>query len=298
MLENLMSSAGDRSAADRQIARGGRLANTFLRPWPMLGLSCLLLPAAILAGLAAPAAATEYAEAERLLDGGARAVVWYLGHSGWAVRTKSHLLVFDYWEYRDRPAGGGMAAGFIDPEEIAEARVRVFVSHRHSDHYDAVIHTWKEHVKDIKYVFGWAPEEIKPEVAFGTERETVAIGEMSVANVHHAFDGLPESAFLVSADGVVIYHAGDHGHRAGLDNPTYKSNLDYLASLHERVDLAFVPVFGGEDAAIDKLAPRVAVPMHSRFHDAHYAEFERRAGSRHPGVRVFAAAQPGDSFVY
>ena len=27
-----------------------------------------------------------------------QAVVWYLGHSGWAVKTQNHLLIFDYWK--------------------------------------------------------------------------------------------------------------------------------------------------------------------------------------------------------
>lgn len=25
------------------------------------------------------------------------AIVWYMGHSGWAIQTKSRFLVFDYW---------------------------------------------------------------------------------------------------------------------------------------------------------------------------------------------------------
>ena len=27
-----------------------------------------------------------------------QAVVWYLGHSGWVVKTQNHLLIFDYWK--------------------------------------------------------------------------------------------------------------------------------------------------------------------------------------------------------
>jgi hypothetical protein len=29
------------------------------------------------------------------------AVIWYLGHCGYAVRTQNHLLIFDYQEKRD-----------------------------------------------------------------------------------------------------------------------------------------------------------------------------------------------------
>ncbi len=38
---------------------------------------------------------------QELADG--EALIWYLGHAGWAVRTRSRLLIFDYWEQRDVP---------------------------------------------------------------------------------------------------------------------------------------------------------------------------------------------------
>ncbi|MCJ7581333.1 MAG: hypothetical protein MUP98_12475, partial [Candidatus Aminicenantes bacterium] len=33
------------------------------------------------------------------------AAVWYLYHSGWAVKTSSSLLIFDYWELFERTEG-------------------------------------------------------------------------------------------------------------------------------------------------------------------------------------------------
>lgn len=38
---------------------------------------------------------------------------WYLYHSGVAVKTENHLLIFDY--YLDAPQGGGLADGVVNP---------------------------------------------------------------------------------------------------------------------------------------------------------------------------------------
>jgi L-ascorbate metabolism protein UlaG (beta-lactamase superfamily) len=257
---------------------------------------CLLIAGLPAAGT--PLGAVDFDDAKQQLSQGARAVVWYLGHSGWAVQTKNHLLIFDYWEYRKPELEEGISRGFIKPSEIADMKIRVFVSHRHGDHYDSIIHEWKEHAKDVKYIFGWKPDRFTPDLTFGTDRQTVSLDGMKISNVHHSFDAVPESAFLVSVDGLLIYHAGDHGQPKGGEHPVYKSNIDYLASLNDQIDLAFLPVFGGADYAIERLAPGVAVPMHGRGGERVYAEIKRDAEERRPGLRVFAAAKPGDSFVY
>ena len=44
-----------------------------------------------------------------------QAVVWYLGHSGWAVKTRNHLLVFDYWKSDAAPDEPALANGAIQP---------------------------------------------------------------------------------------------------------------------------------------------------------------------------------------
>jgi L-ascorbate metabolism protein UlaG (beta-lactamase superfamily) len=77
---------------------------------------------------------------EALNDG--EAYIWYLGHTGWAVKTKNHLLIFDYvWVPRssDIPENPSLSDGYIDPAEIKDCSVFVFVSHSHGDHFDPAI---------------------------------------------------------------------------------------------------------------------------------------------------------------
>ena len=52
---------------------------------------------ATLAFLQATPATGQNASPVTKLDAG-QAEIHYLGHSGWAVRTRNHLLIFDYWE--------------------------------------------------------------------------------------------------------------------------------------------------------------------------------------------------------
>ena len=56
------------------------------------------------------------------------AYIWYLGHSGWAIQTKSRFLIFDYWESTEPESERALANGHIRPEEIRDQNVIVFVS--------------------------------------------------------------------------------------------------------------------------------------------------------------------------
>jgi hypothetical protein len=58
-----------------------------------------------------------------------QAVVWYLYHSGVAVKTQRHLLLFDY--SNDEPATPGkrsLATGVVEPKELAGQNVLVFIA--------------------------------------------------------------------------------------------------------------------------------------------------------------------------
>jgi len=65
--------------------------------------------------------------------------VWYLGANGWALQIENKLLIFDYQtetnpnppQY-DEPRN--LDNGYINPEEIKDFDVYVFVTHSHFDH--------------------------------------------------------------------------------------------------------------------------------------------------------------------
>jgi L-ascorbate metabolism protein UlaG (beta-lactamase superfamily) len=227
-----------------------------------------------------------------------QAVIWYLYHSGWAVKTQNHFLIFDYTEPSERPAKRSLDSGSIDPPEIGGQNVTVFVSHGHADHFDPLILEWRTVIKSIRYVWGWEGAGSAEDVHFGPERKTVTSDGFEILNIHHDFDGIPESAFLVKIDGLTILHAGDHGHSRGLENPVFNDNLLFLADKAPQLDLLFTPAFGGEIDAIGALKPRVVFPMHDGGNERQYAKFAQKLKSLGLDVEVGVAGKPGSRFFY
>jgi L-ascorbate metabolism protein UlaG (beta-lactamase superfamily) len=231
------------------------------------------------------------------------AAVWYLFHAGWAVKTASALLIFDYWQMDPVPENPSLDNGYIHPGEIKDLDVYVFVSHGHGDHYDRRILGWKKQIPKISYIFGWEARDADEAIYFGKERTSKNVGPLTIKNIYHDFDGIPECAFLVEVDGLTIYFSGDHGAFAGRLKPVFKDNIDYLAGLSDKCDMAFVSVFGsptydGELYAAEKFRPRVFFPMHYGAKEAGLEEFIKTARNKNPDTQFRAALNQGDCFFY
>ncbi len=157
--------------------------------------------------------------------GRGEAVVWYSFHSGWVVRTRNHLLVFDYVGPNSPSNEPSLESGHVIPEEIAGQNVTVFVSHAHGDHSVPDVERWRRRVPKIRYVWGWEGVGTREDTHFGPERRAVTLDGLKILNIHHEIDGIPESAFLVKTDGLSIIFAGDYAHRHGIANPVFKAPL-------------------------------------------------------------------------
>lgn len=172
-----------------------------------------------------------------------KAKVWYLAHSGFAVQTESSFLIFDY--YLDEPKGGTIEQGVIDPKELAEKNVIVFVSHNHDDHFNPVVFEWQKTIPNIRYILSNDIPEILNATMIGPD-DTVEQEDLVVKTYRSTDEGV---AFLVQIDGLAIYHAGDLNWWHWEGEPEtynikmaddYKKQIDLLAG--ERIDLAFVPL--------------------------------------------------------
>lgn len=172
-----------------------------------------------------------------------KAKVWYLAHSGFAVQTESSFLIFDY--YLDEPKGGTIEQGVIDPKELAEKNVIVFVSHNHDDHFNPVVFEWQKTIPNIRYILSNDIPEIPNATMMGPD-DTVEQEDLVVKTYRSTDEGV---AFLVQIDGLAIYHAGDLNWWHWEGEPEtynikmaddYKKQIDLLAG--ERIDLAFVPL--------------------------------------------------------
>jgi len=235
------------------------------------------------------------------------AVIWYLHHAGWAVKTRNHLLVFDYWPETRAPGNPSLDNGFVYPEEIKDLKVTVFVSHAHDDHFDPAILAWQKSVPDIHYVFGWPADEGKGHMILAEDHARTTMDGLEIQTIHHRFDGIPEAAFLVQADGLVIYHSGDHACSADAPNAAFHGNIDYLSGLAPFVDLAFISIFcrrdgswvnSGDRYTMEKLRPRRLFPMHSGGYEKEYRQFAEAAAKLNIPITVLAAGRRGEPFVY
>jgi len=200
-----------------------------------------------------------------------KAKIWYLFHSGFAVQTERHFLVFDYW--MQRPKGKGLDCGVIDPTALSGHDVIAFVSHSHRDHFNREILSWGKDISTLRYVLSddipavqgaimMGPGQVRTQQDFTVE--TLASNDAGVA-------------FIVEIDGLCIYHAGDlnwwhwEGEPDG-DNEDmaalYKEQISLIGDRH--VDLAFIPVdprleeqyAWGINHFMQAVDVRWAVPMH------------------------------------
>ena len=195
------------------------------------------------------------------------AKIRYLYHSGFAVQTAAHFLIFDYWV--KRPKGKGLESGVIDPAALKEDNVIVFASHSHRDHYNSDILGWNAVIPNLRLVLSddirirqgeylTAGHDIADPAENDAERgamngiimagpgEKISQPDFTVETLISNDEGV---AFVVNVDGLCVYHAGDlnwwhwegepDDYNDGMAN-SYKAQISLLQG--KRIDLAFVPV--------------------------------------------------------
>jgi len=240
-----------------------------------------------------------------LADG--EATIWYLKHSGWALKTKSAFLVFDYWDNDPAPDRKLLANGHIDPAELKDLKVYVFVSHDHGDHFDKQIFDWKKTLPGIQYILGFEGEAAEGVIAIAprTERK---IGDLTVTTIKANDAGV---GFAVQVDGLTIFHAGDHSNNtletAGND---FYPEIDYLAERGIRPDIAFfLNMYGcgstnpeafqkGIFYAVDKLKIKSVLPQHGAYKEWVYGNLVEGVAKSKIDVQVGAAVNQGDRFAF
>lgn len=204
---------------------------------------------ALLTGVLAAAIIPISASAQAALrPGGQQATVWYLRHSGWAVRLGDALLVFDYQESRGMEGVTAVTPrnlenGFIDPREIGDLAVYVFVTHAHGDHYDPVIFEWQGRIRRLTYFIGWEDQPTSHCARFvrtaaqchtmGGARARAEQPDIQVYTVNSHHNGIPEVAYLVRHGDWTVYHNGDY-------MADYVADHAYLKTVTRGIDLAFV----------------------------------------------------------
>ncbi|GCD10766.1 MBL fold metallo-hydrolase [Clostridium tagluense] len=207
-----------------------------------------------------------------------KAKIYYIYHSGFAIKTKNHFLIFDYYKEPIENDDTHKPSVLLSPENIEQMKnVVVFASHSHEDHFNSSILEWENYNSNIKYIFSSdiTINKNKPSYNFIEEGEERTFDDLYVKAYGSTDIGI---SFLVKVDGLTIFHAGDLNlwrwkedslEEQSLAESSFKAHIDKLSE-EKSIDIAFFPVdprlqeayyVGGEYFA-KKIQPKLLIPMH------------------------------------
>ena len=206
------------------------------------------------------------------------AEIWYLFHSGFAIKTKRYFFIFDYYPDPCSSLIGNLDQGLLSFDLMQNRQVVLFASHRHSDHFDKRVLSWRKQIPGIQYVLSddirLRSEKDASDILWAHFGKDYQWNGLALHTLHSTDEGV---AFLLEADGLTIYHAGDlnwwhweeeseqfNKSMAG----QYRKEIDTLAG--RSIDLAFVPLdprLGdhyhlGMEYFLKRVRPGMVFPMH------------------------------------
>ena len=207
-----------------------------------------------------------------------KAKIYYIYHSGFAIKTKNHFLIFDYFKEPIENDETHKPLEYYSPENIKNMKnVFVFASHSHEDHFNSNILDWEDYNSNIEYIFSndIKTNKNKPNYTFMEEGEEKSFKDLYVKAYGSTDIGI---SFLVKVDGLNIFHAGDlnwwHWEEDSLKEQSlaeslFKAQIEKLKE-EKSIDIAFFPVdprlkesfyIGGEYFA-KQIQPKLLIPMH------------------------------------
>jgi ankyrin repeat protein len=239
---------------------------------------------------------------------GGDAKIFYFFHSGMGVKTKDHLLIFDYFEDARavKPSNPNINNGYVTPADIKDQNVIVFISHEHADHFFPAVFDWAKDCKSISFVTGFDPKTDANNLNIITGRNKLSIGGVDITTIPSTDTGV---AFFVKADGISVYHSGDHANMTQDMSGPFDEEIDYLVSTCGKADIAFFPVSGcnfrdpialkaGVKYAIDKFNPGITVPMHAWSAEINLKLFRDEALKDGVKTDFFCPESKGDRFIF
>ena len=181
--------------------------------------------------------------------------VTFLAHSGFLVELEHVLLLFDWYR--------------VDLPPLPDKPLLIFASHRHDDHFRPEIFSLAEGRPNTRILLGkgirLSPhtcEKWGVPLKWAEESTVLRGGDCVTPLPDVTVEALPSTdigvAFVVTAEGRTIYHAGDLNWWHWKDSDAaWNRNMEvnfkrYLAPLAgRRIDLAFAPLDPRLEDAID-----------------------------------------------
>lgn len=200
----------------------------------------------------------------------------YLYNSGFTAETENYLLIFDYYLDDAPEKDKSINNGYISGKALnINKKIIVFSSHSHFDHFNPIIFNWRQFNSDINYVLSSEIESEKgTNIYYIAPYENIHIDNVNIKAFGSTDLGV---SFLVSADEISIFHAGDLNWWDWYDDTAennlamekaFKNEISKIKGNH--IDIAFFPVdprlktsyYLGGEFFIKELNPKFFIPMH------------------------------------
>ncbi|WP_448819978.1 MBL fold metallo-hydrolase [Cetobacterium sp.] len=201
--------------------------------------------------------------------------IYYIYHSCFVVETRNYVIIFDYFK---NPVKNEKDEISLNEKILnTKKKVLVFSSHSHYDHFNKDIFSWENKFGIIEYI-------LSSDISFGDELQNchkISENETFVKDrVRTKAYGSTDLgvSFLVEADGIKIFHAGDLNWWYWKDDTPDEEK--YMREYYQRIvkeinenkeiDIVFFPIdprleefcyLGGEYFA-ESVKPKIMVPMH------------------------------------
>lgn len=249
------------------------------------------------------------------------AVLWYLGGSGWAIKTKKHVLIFDYLPPYDskfqpgkKPSKPLLANGQLGGEELKDFQVYVFITfERFAPRRNAeAVFELEKSVKNITFIsdkqFTKGHKHIFPEF-----HEKKQIDGMEISTIKST--GIASTlVYLVKVDGLVIFYAGNHGYWKEELKEAYTGEIDYVHANVEpgTLDIIFlnIPIDvmhdqpqsavieEGLEYALEKLQPTVLFPITREGDEQVGLHYSKEVEKKNIKTSIHCPLKRGDRFFY
>ncbi|MBU3114155.1 MBL fold metallo-hydrolase [Clostridium lacusfryxellense] len=244
-----------------------------------------------------------------------QAKIYYIYHSGFAIKTKNHFLIFDYFKeslVNNKTHKTYQRSTILSPENIKNMNnVYVFSSHSHEDHFNSSILNWENYNSEIQYILSSdiKTEENKSNYNFIEEGDEKTFNDVYVKAYGSTDIGI---SFLVKVDGLTIFHAGDlnwwHWKEDSLEEQrlaetSFKAHINKLKK-EKLIDIAFFPVdprleefysIGGEYFG-SVIQPKLLIPMH--FGDDVYITKKFVKEMEKININAVEINYPGQEIIY
>lgn len=208
------------------------------------------------------------------------AYAWYMGHAGYAVKTKNYFLLFNYSHNSGagNPEEPHLANGRIHLDEIANCSTIVFAgSPHHSHHHPEIFSKWQNSHRNITFVYsfedqlGRDPRYFKdvegPKYIHLPDGRKKTIQNLKMETIPVSGLGHVGSGFLVEVDGLVIFYGGNHLLGSESQKEAFRKPIETLIDRGIKIDLLILPgnfAFGrifpsnveGLDYAVTALRPQ------------------------------------------